>query len=436
MTLRGRLVLRLAVSLTVPLVFAPTAPADDECADPPCEEQAPPSFPFKLPPGIKPPPPELIPPIAPELEDPEQEPQGLLDAREAVAVEAMDTCGDGISKAFNGHGSFPCSNADEEQFNYATSDTHRTDFCGAGQEGVFSIAERVECVKQRDIVTRFPGNSAASGAQLLKDFVNQTNRVKSYLLEQPAPRFVPVLLGHNDLCGGTVWRFNFSCPRGSDQDNNNYCRTTPAAFERELRKGLDVLITVPDTRIGVASLVRVSQLCNHGGKTNCQIFTPCQDLWSLVAYTGWIFGQANGICGSLTVSCSSTRVRHAYDTARAFRDVLARVSAEYANVPPGSPSRVVRIGGQWVGGAGKAIGVTVAYSDAPWRYRFTAGQLNCCDCFHPSPSGQNAAARVLYQGFTCTPSEPCCRDTGDSYRDGRCLDTITDGTTFIPGLLN
>jgi hypothetical protein len=350
----------------------------------------------------------------------------------AAAVQSMDVCGDSISKGFNAQSRFPCPNADQEEFNWATSNTHGADLCSPGPEGVFSQAERIECLRGATVISANP-NSARSGAQMLKDFVSQATTVKAVLIGQPAPRYVPVLLGHNDICGGRLFRFNFSCDRGSDQDPNNYCRTTPAAFERELRKGLDVLITTPDTHIGVASLARLSQLCNHGGKTNCQTFTNCQSLWTTVAYADWIFSGGHGICGSLTVSCTDRRIRDAYLSAKMYRDVLERASEEYAGIPAGGQSAVVFIGGQWVGGAVKSPGVTVAYSDAPWRYRFTSSQLSCCDCYHPSRTGQNAASRILFDGLTCTPTEPCCRDTGDALLDGRCAVTDTDGRVY-PGL--
>jgi len=353
----------------------------------------------------------------------------------APGIQSMDACGDSITKAYNGQGAFPCPFTDQEQYNWATSDTHGARLCWAGPEGVFSQAERLECQQGKTLAYIANPNAAVSGADMLHDFANQANLAKSRLSNNPGPRFVPVLMGHNDLCGGTVWKYNFSCAAGSDQDRFNYCRTTPAAFEREFRKGLDILITTPDTHIGVASMVRVSQLCNHGSKQNCAVFTNCQRIWTEVAYLGWIFGRDNGICGSLTVDCSDERVRDAYLTAQQYRDVLQRVSGEYSLVRPGSPSPVVFIAGQTVGGAVKATGVTMAYSDATWKYRFTSSQLNCCDCFHPSPSGQNAAARILFNGLTCRGQDDCCQDTGNPDLDGKCLVTDKRGT-FYPGFFS
>ena len=108
------------------------------------------------------------------------------------------------------------------------------------------------------------------------------------------------------------------------------------------------------------------------------------------------------------------------------------MTAEYAAVPPGGTSPVVTIAGQTVGGAVKADGVAVVYSEAAWRIRFPASLLNCCDCFHPSPLGQHAASAVLFQGLTCTAQTPCCQDTGDLLDEARCTTADTSGT-FYPG---
>lgn len=349
-------------------------------------------------------------------------------------IASMDVAGDSISKAFNGRGRFPCPNQDQEHFNWATSATHGTSLCAPGPEGVYSQAERIECARGAAINRAVP-NHAESGAEMVDDFVNQANAIHQYLSSQPSPRYVPVLLGHNDVCGGKVAKNQPSCPDGADQDPNNHCRRTPEAFERELRKGLDILITIPDTRIGVAAMVRVSQLCNHGGKQNCQIFTSCAKVWKAAAFTGWIFGADNGICGSLTFDCSPQRLVDTYLTTKAYRDVTEHVTNEYAAIPPGGTSPIVIIGGQTVGGAVKADGVVVVYSDAAWRIRFPEALLNCCDCFHPSPLGQHAGAAVLFKGLTCTAQSPCCKDTGDPLDEAVCGTADTSGT-FYPGFFN
>ena len=356
--------------------------------------------------------------------------QGSWSYRNPAIIVTMDACGDSITTGFNAQSSFPCPNTDQEQYNWATSDTHGSALCAPGPDGVFSHAERIECTKGANIVAASP-NSAESGASMLDRFVGQANNVHARLTAQPGPRYVPVLMGQNDVCAGQVWKFQRSCPRGSDQDPNNYCRTTPGAFERELRRGLDVLMSIPDTHVGVASLARVSQLCNHAGKQNCQTFTSCGDLWRQAARGR--FARDGGICGSLTASCTNSRIADAYRTAKIYRDILMRVTNEYAAIPPGEMSPIVTVGGQTVGGGFKAEGVTVAYSDAPWRYRFSGSELSCCDCLHPSAAGQNALSDHLFNGLRCTPERPCCADTGNAVADGKCAMPITDGR-FIPGL--
>ena len=327
-----------------------------------------------------------------------------------LSIQAIDAAGDSITKGFNAGNSFPCSNSDQEQYNWLTSDTHGASLCGRGSENVFSFTERLECDLGTNILAKNP-NSAASGARMLSDFLNQSNSIKTYLNAQTGNRLAAVFLGHNDGCSGTLTKTNASCT-SADLDPNNYCRTKNDSFEREFRKGLEVLITVANTRIGVMSPVRVSQLCNFASKSNCQIGGTCQFLWANAS-----------ICASLTRDCTDTRIIDTYNTMKAYRDILKRVTAEYAAIPNGGTSPVVIIGGEMVGGATKAAGTDFIYSDAPWNYKFNADQLSCCDCFHPSPIGQDTLARLAKNGLSCSKTTPCCRETGDALADGKCGQT-------------
>lgn len=348
-----------------------------------------------------------------------------------LSIQAIDVSGDSISKGFNARSSFPCSNGDQEQYNWLTSDTHGAAFCGSGSENVYSVLERVECDLSANIFAP-AANHAASGAQMLTDFLNQANDIKTYLSAQNSPRLAAVFLGHNDVCSGKPTKTNASCAN-SDQDPNNHCRTKPASFEREFRKGLEVLMTVPNTRIGVASPVRASQLCNFASKSNCQFGGTCQFLWQTATTFGGVFGSGNGICGSLTQDCSPTRISDSYTALKEIRDILKRVTAEYAAIPDGGASQIIMIGGQTVGGATKAAGTNFLYSDAPWFYRFSSEQLSCCDCFHPSALGQDTLGKMMKNGLGCSRTNPCCKDTGDPLADGKCEKTQVK-RTFYSGL--
>jgi hypothetical protein len=339
-----------------------------------------------------------------------------------LSVQTIDVAGDSISKGFNARSAFPCSNGDQEQYNWLTSDTHGATFCGAGSENVYSVLERAECELGSNIFAP-AANHAASGAQMLTDFLAQANGIKTYLNSQNAPRLAVVFLGHNDVCGGKINKINASCA-SADQDPNNYCRTKPDAFEREFRKGLEVLMSVPNTRIAVSSPVRASQLCNFGGKSNCQFGGTCQFLWQTVSGGfGTVFGNGNGICGSLTSDCSPAKIADAYATLKSVRDILKRVTAEYALIPDGGNSKIIIIGGAMVGGGAKAAGTNFLYSDAAWNYRFSAEQISCCDCFHPSALGQDTLAKLMKNGLSCSRVQPCCKDTGDDLVDGKCAKT-------------
>ena len=338
-----------------------------------------------------------------------------------LTIQAIDVSGDSISKGFNAGNAFPCTNGDQETYNWLTSDTHGTALCSAGSEGVFSILEQIECEAGSNILAASP-NHAVSGATLVRDFVSQAGNVRTYLAAQPATRLAVVFLGHNDNCSGTAAKSNTSCAN-NDLDPANYCKTKPDSFEREVRKGLDILMSVPDTRIGVMSPVRVSQLCNFGNKTNCQFSNSCQFLWGIVS-----------ICAPLTRDCSTTRIIDSYTTLRTYHDILREVTAEYAAIPPGGTSRVVMIGGQTVGGGERAAGTEFVFSDGPWYYRFNAAQISCCDCFHPSATGQNTLARMMRFGLACSRVNPCCKDTGDPLSDGKCT-TLERKRLYYRGLL-
>lgn len=338
-----------------------------------------------------------------------------------LTIQAIDAAGDSITKGFNAGSASPCANADQESFNWLTSDTHGAAFCGTGAENVFSFLERMECDTGTNIFAASP-NHAVSGARMLADFVNQANNIKAYLISQPANRLAAVFLGHNDNCSGTLTKTNASCAN-SDLDPTNYCKTKPDSFERELRRGLEILMTIPDTRVAVASPVRLSQLCNFGSKTNCQIGGTCQFLW----------GFAN-ICGTLTTNCSNTRIIDSYQTVKSYRDIIKRVTAEYAAIPNGGTSPVVMIGGALVGGGTRAAGTTFVHTDAPWIYKFRSDQLSCCDCFHPSLVGQDTLGRLAKTGLACSRIHPCCKDTGDPLTDGLCQQTEKK-RVFYPGML-
>ena len=341
-------------------------------------------------------------------------------------IASIDAIGDSLSKAVNAKQ--PCTNVDQENFNWATSITPGSAFCSDGGDGVFSQAERIECRRKAMIVNADP-NSAVSGAEMLKDFVAQAHESAAFLGAQPTPRYVTVEMGHNDICSGTIERVQAECAGGDDQDPMNHCRTTPAAFEREFRKGLDVLMTVPELKIGISAPIRVSQLCNHGAKADCSILGgTCEELWTEVFAI-----RPTGVCGSITIDCSDERLQDGYETARAYRDIMERVSAEYAALAEGKTSPETTVGGETVGGTVKAAGASLSFSDAAWIYKFTSEQLSCCDCFHASFVGQDTAARILFDGLTCGPTDVCCADTGDPVADALCTAEDTSGT-FHPGL--
>ena len=131
-------------------------------------------------------------------------------ARAQAHISVIDVMGDSISKGFNASSASPCSNGDQENYNWLTSDTHGVNLCTTGPENVFSVFERLECALGTQLIAP-PMNHAASGATLVRDLVLQAGNVKTYLQSVPAQRMAVVFLGHNDNCSGTIAKTSASC---------------------------------------------------------------------------------------------------------------------------------------------------------------------------------------------------------------------------------
>src|SRR5689334_7195841 len=67
-------------------------------------------------------------------------------AHAGVLADTISVSGDSISRAFDANTS-SCNYGDNVSRAWATGDSHGTSFCGAGSEGTFSHAERLECAK-------------------------------------------------------------------------------------------------------------------------------------------------------------------------------------------------------------------------------------------------------------------------------------------------
>ncbi len=339
-------------------------------------------------------------------------------------VRAMVVIGDSMSRAFNAGGGDlvqgDCPFADQLRFNWATNDnTARR----CARDTVYSQKERLECANRREIASR---NVARSGASMARDAHKQAVAASNWIMTQPGPRYVAILMGHNDICQGTQQKF--AVCDSDDKDPGNYCRTTKLAFEREFRRTLDQLVQIPSSRIGVVIPVRVSQLCNHKGKdVACGPFTcNCQDVWDIARLELFDVFRGPGICESITSDgCSDARVADAYRTWKSYRNILVRVVKAYAAVAAGATVPVNAAFG--TGGVTKAAGVQLKYSEAIAGYQIQSGDINTCDCYHADKTGQNKIARYLFTGLTCTPTSPCCRNVGNDVDDGRCRNTWTDG---------
>jgi hypothetical protein len=341
-------------------------------------------------------------------------------------MKSMAVIGDSISRAFNSvNGNFfiggTCAFAETLSNSWATSD-NTTARCKA--DAVYSLKERLECANRRDLASI---NVAKSGASMARDVYAQAVAAKRWLITQPAPRHVAILMGHNDICQGTQVK-NTTCNKDPQKSPNNYCRTSEFAFEKEFRRALDVLVQIRDSRIGVAIPVRVSQACSLKGKNVPCYFLfdcSCQDVWNFARLELFDVFKGPGVCRSITANgCSNARVIDAYRTWKRYKDILIRVTKEYDTAPGARIPANTTFG---TGKVTKAAGVDLDYSEAIANYKLQSGDISQCDCYHPNKTAQNRLAAFLYSGLTCTKATPCCRDTGNELNDGLCRYTWTDG---------
>jgi hypothetical protein len=340
-------------------------------------------------------------------------------------MAALSVIGDSITRAFNANGDSAfapsCSWGDDLRYSWF-SDTSELGLCY--EHNVYSVTERTKCVGANPLVV---ANFAWNGADMYTDAYTQAVTAKNWLINQGANRLVAILLGGNDICTNNE-NVNEPCPNDPTGllDNTNYCRPKTATFEKEVRRALDVLVTVPNTHIGVADPPRVSLLCRYENKSVGSDL-ECSNLWQ----TATLFG-ASGVCRSITKDCSAARIAKANETFVNYRNAIQRVVAEYAAVAPGA-----RIPANTTFGTGnvtKASGVTLKRTQVFGKYLFQAADISNCDCFHPYKTMQNKIAAWMFHGLQCSSSQPCVREVGDHYLDGAGINW--DVSTYYSGLLD
>jgi hypothetical protein len=339
-------------------------------------------------------------------------------------MAALAVIGDSITRAFNANGQriydTSCSWGDDLRYSWF-SNTRELGQCY--EHYVYSVAERTACAGANPLEV---ANFAWNGANMHTDAYTQAVQARNWLANQGSNRLVAIFLGGNDICTNNE-NVNEPCPNDPSGrlDNTNYCRPKTATFEKELRRALDVLVTVPNTHIGVADPPRVSLLCRYESKDVGSDLT-CSDVWK----TATLFG-ASGVCRSLTQDCSPARIAKANETFVNYRDAIERVVADYAAVTPGA--RIPANAAFGTGNVIKASGVTLRRTEVFGKYLFQSSDVSGCDCFHPYKTMQNKLAAWMFTGLQCSVTQPCVREVGDDFQDGAGIHW--DTTTYYPGLL-
>lgn len=186
---------------------------------------------------------------------------------------------------------------------------------------------------------------AVSGADMF-DFPGQTAQAVSQ-----SAQYVTVFMGHNDVCQNYPWEI-----------------PSDAVFEANFRAGMQNLKNgLPyGATIYVLAIVDIRQLYEVAKDKKALGIVDCEVLWFTTLLE--LFP-----CGTM-LNPLNTEADRQYTRSRniAFNNILANVTAEYnANDPHHY----------------------YYFTNLPFVYPFTEGDVSSLDCFHPSGQGQKTLSR-------------------------------------------
>jgi len=367
----------------------------------------------------------------------------IVVATTAQPYVAIAASGDSISVAFNAQAG-SCTDANNPSLPWDVPfDANHVVKCASSATRTFSIMEQAICAGQP---IKNSVNVAMFGATMVANGYAQAVSIRSNLTGIHGRKKIISFMGHNDACSGHADEmysppglFVQNCndrPYPIDRDATNFCYYYQQSYERELRRSLDVYITMANSSVTIVVPGRVSQICNLANSPatplNVDGVFTCQGMWITADTLG------TNICRPLTYfnflhgSCSDLRVTSLYNMLLAYRSSIIAVVAEYNALAVGAKSAVYKFNGVSSGGATKAAVVQINYSDVAWKSPFDSTLIGECDCFHPTLAGQNSLALHGYQGRQCSESSPCCKDDPSNVlASAKCSEY--DTTSFIPG---
>jgi hypothetical protein len=219
-------------------------------------------------------------------------------------------------------------------------------------------------------------SAAADGSEMRGSSNNFSAQADQILAQVPLPDHVEVELGGNDIC-------NRDCTDPANCSDDLY---TDTEWTQSVRAGLDKLVAgLPEgSTVYLLGVPRVQDLRQAGlDKQQGSSSVDCEGIWSDFGVCS-IATQGTAMSGeSIGQRLAAIELRQ-----RRYNEILRDEAAAYQSNANGRNARGIEVISDYVDEATPSVGT----------FSFGAGDIDGGDCFHPSISGQNAAAGLSWDG--------------------------------------
>lgn len=289
-----------------------------------------------------------------------------------VLPAQMSVAGDSITRSFAA--SCECNFGFDCLLECVGGGTEQPEFSwfDGGGQGVFTLLDRYLFF---DASIDAHGGAARSGARMRGGNDSFEVQAGGILSQSPAPDFVVVLLGGNDLCSrDCVQAGACASPLFSD-----------AQWREAIGLGLTRLTAglAEDATVYLGSVPRVQDLYAAGiAKQAAESDVECELTWEAfdVCRIATDASTENGETQAFRLSAIAARQRR-------YNEILREEALAWDTNANGLNPRGVRVAAEYTDESTPSVGTLF----------FGPNEINGADCFHPSLAGQNAIAERLWR---------------------------------------
>lgn len=228
--------------------------------------------------------------------------------------------------------------------------------------------------KQLDSTISANKSAAASGSEMRGGSNNFATQANNIVAQTNTPDHVEVVLGGNDIC-------NRDCTDAANCTNPVY---TEGEWRSSIQAGLDVLVQGLPTGSTVlfGGVPRVQDLRAAGlAKQATSSRIRCENVWSSYDVCN-IATSGSAMNGESTAD----RLAAIESIQQRYNEIIAEEAAAYNSNSNGKNPNGIEVVSDY---AGEGVSSTGTFT-------FGANDIDGGDCFHPSVSGQNTVANLMW----------------------------------------